>query len=272
MGKTDDDPLQRDTSEFLFEGSGLSALLIHGLTGTPYEMRYLGEQMAAAGIRSHGVKLAGHAGCPEELGAVTFANWTESVVDGFERLRQYGDPIVAVGLSMGAVLAARLAIEQGEGVSALVMLAPAFFLPTKARIMLRMARPVTLLRETIYLHKPGGSDIHDLDARRVHPGNRIIPLKAALNLIELSDYVRPKLGEIEQPALVIHGRKDHTCPFEKNTRFAMGRIGSARKRLIALDDSFHVITVDSEKDRVAQEVIGFVNEFRTQPTANASNG
>ena len=41
------------------------------------------EQLAASGARVHGVKLAGHAGAPEELGAVTQANWYESVVDGF---------------------------------------------------------------------------------------------------------------------------------------------------------------------------------------------
>ena len=46
----------------------LSALLVHGLTGTPYEMRYLGERLAAQGIRVRGVRLAGHATAPEDLG------------------------------------------------------------------------------------------------------------------------------------------------------------------------------------------------------------
>lgn len=272
MGKTADDPLQRDTNDFFLEGAGLSALLIHGLTGTPYEMRYLGEQMAAVGIRAHGVKLAGHAGYPQELGAVTYANWTESVVDGFERLRQYGDPIVVVGLSMGAVLAARLAIEQGEAISAIAMLSPAFFLQPKMRLVLRLLRPLVRQKDLLYVHKDGGADIHDAGARRRHPGNRLVPIKAALNLVELSNYVRPKLGAIEQPALVIHGRKDRTCPFDKNTHFAMHHIGSSRKRLIALEESFHVITVDSEKERVAREIIEFASEFRARPTANASNG
>src|SRR5256712_6165995 len=130
MTKTnsDDDPHPRpvDTNEFFLPGSGLSALLIHGLTGTPYEMRYLGEQLAAAGIRVHAVRLAGHAGAPEELGAATHTHWYESVVDGFERLRAYGDPNVVIGLSLGAVLAARLAVDQREAVAGVVMLSPAF--------------------------------------------------------------------------------------------------------------------------------------------------
>src|SRR5437867_10682662 len=84
MNKSDDDsgPLPIDTNEFFLPGSGLSALLIHGLTGTPYEMRLLGERLMAAGVRVQGIRLAGHGSGPEELGEVTHANWYESVVEG----------------------------------------------------------------------------------------------------------------------------------------------------------------------------------------------
>ncbi len=64
-----------DTHEFFLPGAGVSALLIHGLTGTPYEMRYLGERLAARGVRVRGVMLAGDAGTPEELGAAGYDNW-----------------------------------------------------------------------------------------------------------------------------------------------------------------------------------------------------
>jgi carboxylesterase len=53
-----------DINEFFFPGEGVSALLVHGLTGTPYEMRYLGERLTARGVRVRGVKLAGHASAP----------------------------------------------------------------------------------------------------------------------------------------------------------------------------------------------------------------
>jgi carboxylesterase len=108
-----------DTHEFFFPGAGVSALLIHGLTGTPYEMRYLGERLAAHRVRVRGVRLAGHAGTPEELGATSYDNWYESVVNGLEELRQFGEPNVVVGLSMGAVLAARVAADQREAVAGL---------------------------------------------------------------------------------------------------------------------------------------------------------
>jgi carboxylesterase len=99
-----------------------------------------------------------------------------------------------------------------------------------------------------------------------------MPLQAALNLIELSAQVRPRLPELVQPTLVIHSRRDHTCPFNKNTEFLMNRLGSADKRLVALDESFHVITVDSERERVAQETLDFILPFRRVPAMRVLAG
>jgi carboxylesterase len=96
-----------------------------------------------------------------------------------------------------------------------------------------------------------------------------MPLQAAFNLIELSDQVRSNLPELVQPALVIHSRRDHTCPFERNTDFLMKNLGSAEKRLVALDESFHVITVDSERERVVQETLDFILPFRRVEPARA---
>jgi carboxylesterase len=271
MQQSDDDPHppSPDTSEFFMPGSGLSALLIHGLSGTPYEMRYLGERLASQGVRVLGVRLRGHAGAPEDLGASDHSNWYESVVEGFERLRHYGDANVVVGLSMGAILAARLAADQREAVAGLVMLAPAFFLPTRTRLALRLMRPARAWGDRLYFRSGAGSDIHDDAARSVHPGTRLMPLGAALSLVELSDRIRPRLGEVVQPTLLIHGRQDHTCPFERNVDFVMRHLGSTDKRAVALEESYHVIAVDSEKDRVADETLEFVAQFRTPVRARA---
>lgn len=259
-----------NTREFFLPGSGVSALLVHGLTGTPYEMLFLGERLAAAGVRVFAVRLSGHCGTPEELGATTHQNWYESVVDGCERLRGYGDPIVVIGLSAGGVLAARLAIDQGEALSAVVMLAPAFFLPYWQRAALSAIKRLGPVPEMIYLRAAAAADIHDAAARQIHPSTRLMPLSAALSLCEMSAMMRPRLGRLVQPTLIIHSRSDHTCPFDKNVEFLMANLGSVRKRLIALDDSYHVISVDTDKERVATEVTGFIGELfaaaATRPT------
>ena len=261
-----------DTSEFFFAGAGLSALLVHGLTGTPYEMRYLGERLAAQGIRVRGIRLAGHAAAPEELGQATQENWYESVLRGFEELRGYGDPIIVVGLSCGAVLAARLAEDQPDAVAGLVMLAPAFFLPRSQTLALRAISVLGAMTKTIYLHNQRSSDIHDRSAVLIHPTCRLMPLSAPIELLKLSAIVRARLDRIRQPALIMHSINDHTCPAKKNVDYVMQHLGSAQKRAVMLNESYHVITVDSDKDRIYAEVLGFVEQFRArqQPSANAA--
>ena len=276
MKSDSDEPPSRlaagvDINDFSLTGAGVSALLIHGLTGTPYEMRYLGERLAARGVRVRGVKLAGHADLPEELGAVGYDNWYESVVNGLEDLRQHSEPIVVVGLSMGAVLSARLAADQGESVAGLAMLAPAFFLPTSTSIALRSLRGILgSVTERIYLFNPGASDIHDAAARSIHPNCRLMPLTAPMKLLDLSALVRPMLSRITQPALVIHARRDHTCPMRKNVDYVMKHLGSPEKRAVELEESYHIITVDSEKERVVDEVGEFVERFRVAPQKRAA--
>ncbi len=272
MNSQDDPPSRAkvDISEFFFDGSGLSALLVHGLTGTPYEMRYLGERLAASGIRVKGVRLAGHATAPEDLGKATQENWYESVVSGFQQLLEYRDPLVVIGLSCGAVLCARLAEDQPEAVAGLVMLAPAFFLPFATTMMVKAVSALGSLTKILYLENGDGSDIHDRSASLVHPTCKLMPFCAPIELLKLSAIVRRRLDRIRQPTLIMHARDDHTCPSKKNVEYLMRHLGSAQKRAVILDQSFHVITVDSDKDRVVSEVIAFVDQFRAPRRESAS--
>ena len=148
---SDSIPPRVDTSEFFFPGSGVSALLIHGLTGTPYEMRFPGERLASAGVRVRGVRLAGHARTPEDLAVTGYDDWYQSVVAGFEELRGFGEPIVVAGISLGAVLAARLALDQREAVAGIAMLASGLFLDGRAAAALTAARLLGPLTRRIFL-------------------------------------------------------------------------------------------------------------------------
>jgi carboxylesterase len=251
-----------DTGEFFFPGEGLSVLLVHGFSGTPYEMHYLGERLAAEGIRVRGVRLAGHGGEPAEMGANGPDNWYESVVHGFEELREFGDPNIVIGLSMGAVLSARLAADQRESVAGLVMLAPAFFLTPGISAALKAVNLLGPMVDHLYVHSTAPSDIHDAGARQVHPTSHLIPLSGPIRLLALSAQVRPMLSRVKQPALVIHARNDHLCPMHKNLNYVMKNLGSTDKRAVRLDQSFHVITVDSERDQVVAEVLEFAERFR----------
>src|SRR5262245_30217197 len=114
----------RDAFEFAGDGSGRGALVVHGFTGSPFEMRWLGERLADRGLHVVGPALAGHArGLPEELDRTTWRDWYGSAEVAFDHLRARCDRVAVVGLSMGGLLALHLARERGAQIAALGVLA-----------------------------------------------------------------------------------------------------------------------------------------------------
>ncbi len=249
----------------------MSALLIHGLSGTPFEMRYLGERLAASGVRVCGVRLAGHAGGIRGTGRHNPRAMVRKRGRGLRAAASLWRPGGRDRALNGRVLAARLAADQGEAVARSGDAVAGVFLPLWVRGPLKALGALGPLVDRIYL-RGKGSDIHDAAARGVHPSARLMPLSAVLELLKLSAAVRPRLGRVVQPVLVIHSRRDHTCPMRRNVDFVMSHLGSAQKRAVILEESFHVITVDSEKERVASEVIDFVSALRSSAEPASAMG
>src|SRR5512134_2216381 len=90
---------------FLGDSSKPACLLIHGFTGAPKEMRWMGDYLHQRGYTCLGVRLAGHATDPEDMVRARWTDWTASVEDGYQLLRGVTENIVLAGLSMGGVLA-----------------------------------------------------------------------------------------------------------------------------------------------------------------------
>src|SRR5215210_2772252 len=82
----------------------VACLLIHGFSGSPPEMRWLGGYLAGRGVRVEGVRLAGHGTEPEDLTYLTWRDWLQSAAEGLARLAQEGRKIVVIGFSMGGLL------------------------------------------------------------------------------------------------------------------------------------------------------------------------
>ncbi len=94
----------KDNSFFL-SGNRTGILLIHGLTGTPNEMRGIARVLHQAGYSVYGVQLAGHCGDVEDLVNSQWEDWFNSVVAAAEKLKEHTDEIFVAGLSMGSLLA-----------------------------------------------------------------------------------------------------------------------------------------------------------------------
>src|SRR5688572_25801993 len=106
------------------ENGRIGFLLVHGLGGTPVELRFVAQGLTRAGFAVYCPLLEGHGGTEAELNATTWQDWYDSVVAAHDELRARCDMVVVGGLSSGALLALRLAAERRDEIASTVLFAP----------------------------------------------------------------------------------------------------------------------------------------------------
>ena len=100
--------IKQGAETFFLQGERPEALLlIHGYTGTPAELRPLGERLNACGYTVLGPRLAGHGGSLADLTASRAEEWYASVEAAYERLVKNHASIYVAGLYVHAHLRAR---------------------------------------------------------------------------------------------------------------------------------------------------------------------
>ena len=262
--------------EFLLPGHGARArtgvLLVHGLTGTPNEMRLLGKGLQRAGFTVYAVQLAGHCGTQDELVATRWQDWTASVHAGAERLRAQVDRLVVMGLSMGAVLALELAAERPELVDGVGALSTTFrydgwSIPfyTRLSFLLPLFRALGIGRHQVFMEQPPyGIKDEALRKRIVEqmqsgdsaaaglPGN---PWYSAAEMRALSAHVQRRLGRVRAPCLVVHASEDDISSVA-NARLVERRVAGP-VQLVLLHDSYHMVTIDRERRLVMASAVDF---------------
>jgi carboxylesterase len=240
--------------EFELSGGPDAVLLLHGLTGSTFEMLPVARALADAGMRCLAPVIAGHAGEAADLVGVPWGEWVGKAERDLARLEGARRTFV-VGCSMGALLACTLAHDHPERVDGLVLLAPAFELQLPGKLGAALGRLPALGR--VVLPKKAGSDVKDPEMRARNPCLDGVPLGAVAELEALSAHVARGLPGVVAPALVIASRHDHTVTLSGARRLAR-RIGSGPARFVVLEESFHVIGIDAERDLVARAAVEFL--------------
>jgi len=242
-----------DASPFDWPGQGdadAAALCVHGLTGTPYEIRPLALAIVGRGIRARGPLLPGHGTSPEELARLTYSDWVDAVGEEYRALRAQHNRVFVVGLSLGGVLCLDLASR--ERPDAIAVVGTPLRLRTPVRQLVPLAKHLMPM-----LEKREGSDIRDPEARARHPGYPRMPLASVHELVRLQRRVVAGLGRIQAPALVAHGAHDRTADPQDAERILQG-LGSARKEHQVYPDSGHVVPVDYDGERLAEATADFL--------------
>lgn len=237
---------------FYFKSGPVAFLLLHGFTGTPYEVRELGQRLADAGYTSLGVCLAGHATRWQDLVKTTWRDWFDSALAGYEQLVRQSEAVFVAGLSMGAALALHLAAHRP--VTGIVAIST----PGPASLRQRLIIPFARIRP--YVMKRDGSSILDPTAKAFHPTYDRVPLRPAASLADLLDHLWDDLPEVHTPVLLIHSRQDPVAD-PVNVPLILDRLGSTDKALHWVEHSAHVITEDFDKEEVFARAIEFANRL-----------
>jgi carboxylesterase len=239
---------------FLYPGGPVGCVLVHGFTGSPKEMRMLGDYLHQQGHTVLGVRLAGHATCMEDMIRSRAEDWLASVEDGFDLLRPNCEKIFLLGLSMGGVLsliqAARLPVD------GVVAMSTPYEMPNElARRfpwLLKMLSPVVPA-----LGKEEGSWFSpELEENHIHYAKN--PVRPAYELNQLLATMRQELPNIKIPAMVIHSLDDSGVQSE-NAENIYQYLGTSQKELVWVDHANHVITRDGDTMRVFEPICRFIH-------------
>lgn len=277
---TEDNGGIEDRSMFI-PGGRVGVLLIHGLGGTPVELRFIAQALARAGRTVYCCQLAGHCGTPEELRRSTWHEWYQSVEAAHDKLRQHCDVILAGGLSMGGILALRLAQNRPDALHGLLLFAPTLKLDGWSMpwhsVFLQYVRPLPVRLE-IDLAERDPYGIKDERVRRLvvssmqsgdsgAAGIFSTPLRSFAHFNSLVAAVKPDLRKVRQPALIVHPREDDMASL-KNAQYLQANLGGLVDTLV-LDDSYHIVTLDQQRHIVAERTDHFVSWVEAKVAARA---
>jgi carboxylesterase len=229
--------------------SRAAVLCLHGLTGTPYEVRPVAEALVARGLRARGPWMAGHEQGHEALARTRFEDWVGLADRELAALRAGYERVFLVGVSMGGLVGLRLA--QTRRVDGLVVIGTPLRLHPALPWLARLLRPVLRYRPK------RGSDIQDPVARARHPGLDAMPLAAVTELVRLQRVVEAALSQIRAPILVAHGRLDRTAALRDALRIHAS-VASLDKANLFLERSGHVATVDYDGAALATAAADFI--------------
>ena len=272
-----------DNKGLSFKGdNGAAVILVHGLTGTPNEMKYLATYLNKRGYTVVCPKLANHGESIWVLKNTTwqelYASICETLISG--ELADFKGPIFVSGLSMGALFALLVADEFKTRVRGVSCLAPTLFYdgwntplsniffpfaytPLRYIAYFKESLPYGIKNEIIQqrIHKYySTARLNDIEGAAQY-GYPYFPVTLLHQLQLLVKYLKKKLPEMSFPVQLIQAKDDDVASV-KNSKFIYDNISSEMKEIVLLYNSYHVITADQERETVAEKAADFFYRVR----------
>lgn len=268
------------------ENRGMAAehavLLLHGLMGNPLEMQYLAKRLERAGFATHTPHLNGYGYGQRAnvFAAGTWEQWHAQVLDHFDALKGRYSSVSVGGLCIGAVLALALAAERRSEVASLSLLATTLAFDGWSIPWYRFLAPIAYyspLRNSYSYREREPYGLKNAPLRKwiaremaakgsSAAGASSLPMTSVYQTQRLIRHVKRAIPAVNTPALVMHAHEDDVASV-KSAEFVLENIGSSEVHFTLLHDSYHIITMDNEKQAVADETIRFFREHAVSVAA-----
>ncbi|MDD5175142.1 MAG: alpha/beta fold hydrolase [Sterolibacterium sp.] len=254
----------------------LPLLLFHGLLSSPQEFGLIAHTLKSRGLRFESPIVPGYT-LENDAISPSWQRWRDAAsVVASDRVAP-NQPVVLGGLCMGGVLAAAVALEQRQRIAGLVLISPTFNYDGWGLSPIRHLRHLAYLTRldrffSVAEREPYGVKspkirkwvIREIEQRAVSAvGPSRLPLRAVREGERMMAEVRSRLSELDCPLLVIHAREDEITRLE-SVQHLIDTLPQHDKELVVLDDSYHMVTIDNDRHKVAALLDGFVKRIEHQ--------
>lgn len=244
-------------------------LMLHGMTGEPFELMQLGKYIHKAGYNVYCPVLPGHCKGVEEIKKVTWQDWHNFAINQFEILRNDYEEIYIVGLCLGSVLAFDIAEERQNEIAGICGLSTTLFLDGWTIPWYKFLFPLGLYTVLKFYYifpesEPYGlknEKIRKKVAKMLKESPTILdcfPMISIKELLSISKFVRKRMHKVITPFLLIHSILDDITS-TKSSDFVYNKASSKIKEYVKLYDSYHLIVRDNEKQIVCEKTVNFFN-------------
>ena len=236
---------------FRYDGASNSACyIIHGYTGSTFEMHGLGKFLASNGFTAVGELLPGHGTSVKDCNSKSYHDWIDAVEKGYDQLAREFQEVFVIGFSMGCTLAFHLALTRN--VRGLVIMAPAMYKFKSRKVYFSPIVCHFKEYEVKRFKTPSDDQLPKF-------GYSVYPLKAGREVLKLTFRIRRQLHKVMAPAIVMHSTADISAPYENGPR-VYDAVGSEDKQFITFNRSSHMLMYDCDKEAVWDATFQFVQD------------
>ncbi|MEO8938595.1 MAG: alpha/beta fold hydrolase [Burkholderiaceae bacterium] len=246
-------------------------VLIHGLFSSPAEFGLLSRILRARGIAFEFLEIPGYTNA-DRTRPSSWRQWVDAADAALDARFATGTSIAIGGLCVGGMIAAALAIRpRPQTVVGLALMSPTFEYDgwsigrwqrwRKLAYLLRIDRWMTVREQAPFGIKNLKTrewvmqELAGAGASAAGPAK--LPLRGIREAERLCAWVRKNFAAIRVPLLVLHAREDEIASLASVDRVLATATATATTRRVVLEHSFHMITIDNDRQRVAHELADF---------------